>query len=174
MRDRRFCNHCQKFKPERTHHCRQCDSCVLKMDHHCPWVGRCVGFYNYKYFLNMVFYGVVLLWFVSITYTEMAIDSLFNLNISAFSAFFIFFTYLFAFVLGIVLTGFMFFHLWLISRGKTTLEYCEDKKKANYDSGIYTNFKASLGTNPLLWFVPFVPNYEGEGVTFTPKEARED
>ena len=55
--NKRFCNHCQKFKPERAHHCRQCGTCVLKMDHHCPWVSSCIGFYNYKYFMNMVFYG---------------------------------------------------------------------------------------------------------------------
>jgi hypothetical protein len=30
----RYCGHCEAFKPERTHHCRECKRCVLMMDHH--------------------------------------------------------------------------------------------------------------------------------------------
>lgn len=30
----RWCKLCQGFKPERTHHCRECQRCVLMMDHH--------------------------------------------------------------------------------------------------------------------------------------------
>ena len=53
----RFCTHCLKFKPDRTHHCRQCGRCVLKMDHHCPWLSNCIGFRNHKFFMNMLIYG---------------------------------------------------------------------------------------------------------------------
>ncbi|KAJ2879557.1 Palmitoyltransferase, partial [Coemansia aciculifera] len=42
----RFCRTCKGFKPPRTHHCSDCDKCVLKMDHHCPWTNNCVGFNN--------------------------------------------------------------------------------------------------------------------------------
>lgn len=68
--NRRYCAHCQRFKPQRTHHCSQCGHCILKMDHHCPWVNNCVGFFNYKYFLNMIFWAgkmllTALLMFVS-------------------------------------------------------------------------------------------------------------
>lgn len=38
-------------KPERTHHCSICDTCVLKFDHHCPWLNQCVGIGNERYFV---------------------------------------------------------------------------------------------------------------------------
>ncbi|CAE7884780.1 Zdhhc20, partial [Symbiodinium sp. KB8] len=47
---RRFCQKCVKYKPDRCHHCRVCNSCILRMDHHCPWIANCVGFRNHKYF----------------------------------------------------------------------------------------------------------------------------
>lgn len=40
---RRVCKWCDKYKPDRAHHCRQCRQCILKMDHHCPWIYNCVG-----------------------------------------------------------------------------------------------------------------------------------
>jgi len=51
-RRRRFCKKCAAWKPVRTHHCSVCKRCVLKMDHHCVWVVKCVGAYNYKFFLQ--------------------------------------------------------------------------------------------------------------------------
>ncbi len=28
----RYCHMCECFKPDRTHHCKECNSCILKMD----------------------------------------------------------------------------------------------------------------------------------------------
>ncbi|CAO3593506.1 unnamed protein product [Absidia cylindrospora] len=59
----RFCNICQCVKPDRTHHCSDCNLCVLKMDHHCPWINGCVGHRNYKFFFLFVSYtGLYGLW----------------------------------------------------------------------------------------------------------------
>ena len=32
-----WCSKCLNWKPDRTHHCREVDRCVRKMDHFCPW-----------------------------------------------------------------------------------------------------------------------------------------
>ncbi|KAI8622351.1 DHHC palmitoyltransferase-domain-containing protein [Chytriomyces sp. MP71] len=44
------CRHCKHPKPERAHHCKICNKCVMKMDHHCPWINNCVGHFNHRYF----------------------------------------------------------------------------------------------------------------------------
>lgn len=55
----RYCNKCLCWKPDRTHHCRTCRQCILKMDHHCPWFSTCIGFKNYKYFVQLLWYIVL-------------------------------------------------------------------------------------------------------------------
>eukprot|EP00796_Vickermania_ingenoplastis_P004159 gene4159-3000_t len=51
-----FCPMCTTYKPPRAHHCSHCHRCILRYDHHCPWLGQCVGFYNYKNFLLLLLY----------------------------------------------------------------------------------------------------------------------
>lgn len=46
-----FCGQCQGFKAPRSHHCRRCGRCVMKMDHHCPWINTCVGHKNHGHFI---------------------------------------------------------------------------------------------------------------------------
>uniref|UniRef100_A0A1I8I7J6 Palmitoyltransferase n=1 Tax=Macrostomum lignano TaxID=282301 RepID=A0A1I8I7J6_9PLAT len=55
----RRCLVCQHDAPPRTHHCPVCRACVLKRDHHCYMTGRCVGFYNQRFFIVMVFYLMI-------------------------------------------------------------------------------------------------------------------
>ncbi|KAI9311178.1 DHHC palmitoyltransferase-domain-containing protein [Dichotomocladium elegans] len=55
----RYCETCRCYKPDRTHHCKECDTCILRMDHHCPWISGCVGHLNYKFFFLFVLYADV-------------------------------------------------------------------------------------------------------------------
>ncbi|KAH3681532.1 hypothetical protein WICPIJ_007513 [Wickerhamomyces pijperi] len=50
----RWCKKCEGYKPERSHHCKTCGICVLKMDHHCPWTANCVGFANMPHFMRFL------------------------------------------------------------------------------------------------------------------------
>ncbi|CEL02988.1 hypothetical protein ASPCAL04149 [Aspergillus calidoustus] len=61
-----YCSKCCHYKPDRTHHCREVDRCVRKMDHFCPWVGGVVSEKSFKFFIQFVFYTAVFCAFVLI------------------------------------------------------------------------------------------------------------
>jgi hypothetical protein len=62
------CPFCNIKKYMRTSHCRICNKCVLMRDHHCPFIINCVGFKNYQYFFNFVFWGNVGIFFYIISF----------------------------------------------------------------------------------------------------------
>lgn len=45
-----YCSVCEGYKAPRSHHCKKCGRCVMKMDHHCPWINNCVGHHNHCHF----------------------------------------------------------------------------------------------------------------------------
>lgn len=48
------CRKCQIMRPPRCRHCSNCNRCVLQMDHHCPWMNTCIGYNNYRYFIQTI------------------------------------------------------------------------------------------------------------------------
>ena len=46
----RYCHVCQVCQPRGTYHCDDCAACIEELDHHCPWMGKCVGKKNMKWF----------------------------------------------------------------------------------------------------------------------------
>ncbi|EJW05069.1 hypothetical protein EDEG_00850 [Edhazardia aedis USNM 41457] len=54
---KKFCNRCQMYRPERSHHCSKCNRCIKKMDHHCIWLGVCINNDNMGHFVRFIFFG---------------------------------------------------------------------------------------------------------------------
>lgn len=168
-----MCQRCLRTKPDRCHHCSQCNKCILKMDHHCPWVANCIGFYNYKYFINMLFYCSVSCSMIVYNTNRLLIVTLSKDDIDYRIAYFIVTAYVLACVFGFIITSFFLFHLWLIRNQYTTIEFCEKRKtdpnfkqQSPYNLGLVSNLKSILGPNPFFWFLPMRRNLDGEGLFF--------
>jgi hypothetical protein len=123
----RFCKKCQSKKPDRAHHCSTCRKCVLKMDHHCPWLATCVGLRNYKAFLLFLIYTSVFSWtcflvsaqwiWKSIIIDGTVEESLMPVNFILLSVL--------SGIIGLVISGFTAWHLYLTCKGQTTIESLE-------------------------------------------------
>lgn len=170
-----FCKKCRIPRPPRAHHCHVCKHCVLVMDHHCPWVGQCVGYFNYRYFVLFMaylwtacLYGTLLLArpFLGMVYgtgggSRPRMPVIIGPLASARSA--IIFTFVLSLSVGLALSGLLGWHLFLISTGQTTIEFYINKARRErarlrggsytnpYDMGFRKNWQQVLGTELSLW-----------------------
>lgn len=169
--DRRHCKWCAKYKPDRCHHCRVCRVCILKMDHHCPWIYNCVGFRNHKYFFLLLLYSAIACNWITCTMIP-TVEDFVQRNDNFASMFLVLFAETLAAFLGLLITLFFMFHIWLMLKGMTTIEFCEKSTKnqgfnnSAYDRGINGNIRAVLGDWMILWFLPISPP-AGNGVDFS-------
>nr|XP_018914307.1 PREDICTED: probable palmitoyltransferase ZDHHC24 [Bemisia tabaci] len=58
--DDELCSVCRIPVPPRSWHCRRCDDCILKQDHHCIFVGTCIGHFNHRYFIWLLFFMFIM------------------------------------------------------------------------------------------------------------------
>ncbi|KAM3147807.1 hypothetical protein pb186bvf_000135 [Paramecium bursaria] len=189
QRKRRFCLNCHLFKPERCHHCSACNRCVLNMDHHCPWINNCVGFYNRKFFMQMLFY-VILDSFMGLFGLFIGLrQEYINIQNDDFQ---LIKTLLILIAFGVcglaifLITRFFKMHIDLVLENRTTIENLERKRseeqgqnqedKNPYDLGHYYNWVQVFGTNKYYWFLP-IDNIEGrpsgDGILW-PRRHRQD
>ncbi|KAJ7759461.1 hypothetical protein DFH07DRAFT_1023886 [Mycena maculata] len=125
------CRKCGQSKPERTHHCRICNRCVLKYDHHCPCaypsiaydialrypgVNQCVGLHNERHFVMFMAYLVFSCFSLCITGFP-HLDWPHHVPQIAFVL-----EYILAVVMFLAVGIMCSYHLWTIAHGETTVE----------------------------------------------------
>ena len=168
----RYCLMCNVFKPLRCHHCSMCNRCVLNMDHHCPWINSCIGFYNRKFFIQMVFYLILTIISTIIanfysTYElirDTVINKDFEFNTQLILKIFYVLVYIIDLVMGFILSQFFKFHIKLILENKTTIETLDHKGQefqSKYDKGKLNNWYEVMGITKWLWFIP-LKIYQGK------------
>ena len=168
----RYCLMCNVFKPLRCHHCSMCNRCVLNMDHHCPWINSCIGFYNRKFFIQMVFYLIITIFSTIIansfsTYyliKDIIVNKKFEFNLKFTIQLVYALIYGIDIVMGFILSQFFKFHIKLILENKTTIETLDHKGKefqSKYDKGKWNNWIEVMGITKWLWFIP-LKIYQGK------------
>jgi len=172
----RYCKNEGKFKPDRAHFCKLMGHNVLKMDHYCPWLANCVGLRNYKFFFLTLFYDAMAANIVNLSMIH-------ALHVGGHSAIHVFMLsqgVVLGTVVSGVLTPFLVFHCWLVSKNLTTLEYCESKGRSTemgaaespYDVGVWKNISSVFGPEWYLWWLPTHPAI-GDGLDFPVAPAHE-
>jgi palmitoyltransferase len=162
-----------------------CDACVLKMDHHCPWLDNCIGFGNYKFFMQTLYYATIttllmscacgwLGYYVTHQTDMMGIDItrlVIGIIVTVMAGF-----------MGLILVVFLTTHISMVLQGVTTIEVYE-KRGFGSDDGCFrtlccprkdtvtgkpnhsiyrlpsalANLKAAMGDDVWLWWLPTLP-----------------
>ncbi|XP_052730924.1 probable protein S-acyltransferase 15 isoform X2 [Vigna angularis] len=139
------CDKCFVYKPPRTHHCRVCRRCILKMDHHCLWINNCVGYWNYKAFFVFVLYATM----SSIYATVIFISCVFLKDWDPIKG-----------------SSLKIFYYHEGNRAKWLAMKSGQSYRHPFNIGAYRNITSILGPNMLKWLCPTAVSHLKEGVSF--------
>jgi palmitoyltransferase len=174
----RKCDKCSGFKAPRSHHCRVCRRCVLRMDHHCLWINNCVGHRNYKAFVLLVFYATSASIYSSVITASCILQAESDSSLRVPQK-------IFNITFGVVVIGlsltlgtFLGWHVYLMTHNMTTIEYYEGIRAAwlarksgqsyrhLFDVGIHKNLSLILGPNMVKWLCPIAVSHIKDGTSF--------
>ena len=162
----RFCGKCKCWKPDRCHHCSGCNRCILRMDHHCPWFGTCLGFRNYRYFIQFLVHADVYL----ILVTGCSIWTLWGFIVDEkwpleWFSMHVIFTSCLGSVFLVAMLIFTIMTLYQLCRNRTTIESYELQRIRNrhsttrdpfnvFDLGWRANCRYVMGPSWKTWVFP--------------------
>jgi hypothetical protein len=170
---KRFCRWCERFKPERAHHCSTCGYCVKKMDHHCMWLSNCINYDNQGHFIRFLFFTTL----SNVASLVLAMTTAYRfIKGHPLHGRFDFCCLVLVAIASAVLIfstgGFLCFHMGLVLRNVTFLEQLKVESilshedipmTSPYDKGVYGNLKEALGPPYGLFLIgPF-----GDGLSFS-------
>jgi palmitoyltransferase ZDHHC2/15/20 len=154
-----ICLDCKIIKPDRCHHCRKCNKCILRMDHHCPYLNRCIGYTNQKYFLLFLIYVSIYITFLIVTIMNSFIESWNYKFYNEHTEFHIFVLSIGCICIILPISSLMIYSLRLTFLNRTSLEEevlsLAVGSKNLFDTGNWkTNFQQIFGKNFILAFLP--------------------
>ena len=142
----KYCNTCNTVRDVRSMHCSICGYCIKKHDHHCGFVANCVGEKNiskFVYFLSSIVIHSLVIFITSVIVTSNLSDKNYDMSNSNYIICLVISAYSGIFLLG--MGGFLVFHLYLISKNRTTNEYIRNLYREDlFKESCSDNFKEAF------------------------------
>ncbi|OXU26352.1 hypothetical protein TSAR_015254 [Trichomalopsis sarcophagae] len=145
-----ICNTCKRHVLPKTFHCRICQTCILRREYHCKWLDCCIGGSNLRWYMGCLFCSAVAFIYGSnLTMTTIChpfvfvgtvllpddcSDAYHQLDISI-----CFVSSIYSLTIGLIVTFYFFYHLWLQYLGTTTNERRLLNNGNEHDKGILKN-----------------------------------
>ncbi len=147
----KHCHTCKIIREPRSFHCGLCGNCIKRHDHHCGFVANCIGKYNthkFCFFLfsiclhALVVFITASIKLVNVTFKLESMDywtpaDYMNITLSIISGLFF-----------VVLFSLLFYHIYLISKNKTTNEHLRNSYEDKlFDQGCNKNWEEVFSPN---------------------------